>query len=113
MRLSASTTIYALLAALGAVLPWYFNIQFLAAAGNLTDFLRAGFANPAVASVTVDIIIASVVFLIWMVMEARRLRMRHWWVYIILTFSVAFACAFPLFLMMRQRRLRQLESANL
>src|SRR5574341_541565 len=49
MRLSASTTIYALLAALGAALPWYFNLQFLAAAGNLTDFLRAGFANPAVA----------------------------------------------------------------
>jgi len=113
MRPSASTTIFALLAVLGAALPWYFNLHFLAAAGNLFGFLRAGFANPAVASVTVDIFIASVTFLIWMVMEARRLRMRHWWVYIVLTFSIAFACGFPLFLMMRQRRLRQLESANL
>jgi hypothetical protein len=113
MRLSASTAIYALLAVLGAALPWFFNLQFLAAAGDLLDFMRAGFANPAVASVTVDIIVASVTFLIWMVMEARRLRMRHWWIYIVLTFSVAFACAFPLFLMMRQRRLRQLEAANL
>jgi hypothetical protein len=102
---------YALLA-IREPLPWYFNLRFLAAAGNLLGFLRAGFANPAVASVTVDIMIASVAFLIWMVMEARRLRMGHWWVYVVLTFSVAFACAFPLFLMMRQRRLRQMEAAN-
>ena len=30
---------------------------------------------------------------------------RHWWIYIALTFGVAFAFACPLFLFMRERRL--------
>jgi hypothetical protein len=43
--------------------------------------------------------------MIWMVREARRLEMRHAWVYVVLVFGVAFAFACPLFLLMRERRL--------
>jgi hypothetical protein len=103
------TLVFGLLAILGVALPWYFNLQFLASGESPLEFLRAGFANPAVASVTVDILIASTAFLIWMIVESRRLGMRNWWIYIVLTFSLAFAFAFPLFLMMRERKLRELE----
>jgi hypothetical protein len=37
--------------------------------------------------------------------EARRLGMRHWWVWPVLTFGIAFAFAFPLFLYFRDRRI--------
>ena len=110
MKRSWPTIVFGLLAILGLVLPWCFNLQFLAAGGSLLDFLRAGFANAAVSSVTVDILIAAGAFLIWMIVEARRLGMRHWWIYVVLTFSIAFAFAFPLFLLMRERRLQELST---
>jgi hypothetical protein len=109
MKRSWPTIVFGLLTILGLVLPWYFNLQFLTAGGSPIGFLRAGFANPAVSSVAVDILIAAGAFLIWMIVESRRLGMRHWWIYVVLTFSVAFAFAFPLFLMMRERKLRELE----
>jgi hypothetical protein len=109
MKPSWLTIVFGLLAILGLLLPWYFNLQFMAAGGGLAGFLRAGLANPAVSSLTFDILIAAGAFLIWMIVESRRLGMRHWWIYIVLTFAVAFAFAFPLFLMMRERKLRELE----
>ena len=107
-KLSWPTIVFGLLAILGLVLPWTFNLQFMAAGGSPLGFLQAGFANPAVSSVTVDILIATGAFLIWMIVESRRLGMRNWWIYIVLTFAVAVAFAFPLFLLMRERRLREL-----
>ena len=37
---------------------------------------------------------------------ARRLGMRRWWFYVVTTFLVSFAFACPLFLFMREARLR-------
>lgn len=72
---------------------------------NWADFFASGFVNPGAAFLSVDAIIGATAFLCWMIPEARRLGMRHWWVYIVLTFTVAFAVAFPLFLLMRERKL--------
>ena len=98
------------LAVLGAVLPWYFNVQLMPSAFTLQGFLAGVFANPASSSIGVDILVAGTAFNVWMVTEARRLGMKHWWVYIVVTFFVAFACACPLFLMMRERRLRAMAA---
>lgn len=38
--------------------------------------------------------------------EARRLGLRHGWLFVVLTAGVAFACAFPLFRFVRDRRMR-------
>ena len=101
--------VYGVLALAGLVGPWIFNVQFAAAhpGGFPVDvFLAEAFSAPAARSIATDLSIGSTAFLVWMVVEARRLRMRHWWVYIVLTLGVAFAFACPLFLMMRERRLR-------
>jgi len=45
-----------------------------------------------------------------MVVEARRLKMRNWWAYILLTFLIAFAFACPLFLMLRELKLQSLAN---
>jgi hypothetical protein len=100
--------IYAALTALGLILPWYFNLQFMAQTGgfSLGPFLAGVFANPASSSIGVDIIVGCTAFTAWMITEARKLGMKHWWVYIALIYLVAFAFACPLFLFMRERRLR-------
>ncbi len=104
---------YAVLTVLGAVLPWYFNLQ-LVAAGNMgfSSFLAGVFANPASSSIGVDILVGATAFNVWMMREARRLQMKRAWIYIVLTFVVAFAFACPLFLLMRERRLREMKAAK-
>jgi hypothetical protein len=106
---------YGLLALAGAAATWFFNIRFMAEAGggpSLAAFLKAGFANPAAASLACDVSIGAVVFLLWLPFEARRLGMGRWWVYALLTLGVAFAFAFPLFLCMRERRLARMQAAG-
>ena len=101
---------YAILAVLGAVVPWYYNLEFMAVSGgafSVADFVAGGFANPAASSLTVDLLVGSTAVIILMVSEARRLEMKHWWVYLVLIPTVAFAFACPLFLMMRERQLQR------
>lgn len=106
------TIVFAALALAGAALTWYFNIQFSIESGggfNLAAFVSDGFANPAAASLSSDVSVAAVTFLIWLPFEARRLSMRRWWLYALLTVTVAFAFSFPLFLLMRERRLQAMK----
>lgn len=102
--------VYAGLAVIGIIGPWYYNLQFMASGANLLDataFLAAGMENPGAASLTVDLLIGCSAFLVWLFPEAKRLGMRYAWAYLVLTFVVAFAFALPLFLCMRERRLAQ------
>lgn len=103
---------YVALMLLGLTVPWVFNLEFIRAHGGFSwmTFVAEAFTTPASRSVTVDIVIGSSAWMVWMVAEARRLGMRHWWVYIVLTFAVAFAFACPLFLFMRERRLQSAPS---
>lgn len=105
--------LYALLTLLGLVVPWYFNVEFIRAHGGFTwsAFVAEALSVPAARSIGADISIACVAFSVWMVREARRLGMRHVWVYLALIFVVAFAFACPLFLFMRERRLSSLKPA--
>ena len=109
-NISARQKGYALLAVLGLVSTWYFNIQFMQQSDGFFDldgFLRGAFSNPASSSLTLDLTIGVIAFVTWMVPEAKRLEMKHWWVYLALTFGVAFAFAFPLFLFFREGKLNE------
>jgi len=102
-----SAVFYAVLAVLGAIVPWTFNLQHFSANGTLAGFLTMGFVNPVAGSLTSDLLIGGTAFMTWMVVEARRRGMKNWWIYLVLTFAIAFACAAPLFLWMRERHLAQ------
>ncbi len=97
---------YLLCAVLGAVIPWWFNYHALVELGTgytPKAFFLIGFqGSPLLGSVAADFWVGSIATLVWMVVEARRLGMRHWWVWIPLTFGVAWACALPLFLFFRE-----------
>ena len=101
---------YLALSALGLLATWYFNLAFMAESGgsfDVADFVAAGYANNASASLSNDLLIGTISFLVWSFHETRRLGLRHWWAYVVLTFAVAFAVAFPLFLFVRDRHLSQ------
>jgi hypothetical protein len=97
--------IYLLLAAAGLVLPWYHNIRFALDGAGLNDFVRDAMVNHASSSLTLDVTVAAVTFVVWMWHECRRLAMPGRWLYGIATFGIAVAFAFPFFLFMRERHL--------
>lgn len=108
--------LYLALAVAGAVLPWLANLDYIRESGGAFDiahFVAQANANPAAASLSRDLGIGATAVVIWMVREARRLQMRGLpWV-LLSCVTVAFACAAPLFLYLRERRLAEMERENL
>ncbi|MRS65292.1 DUF2834 domain-containing protein [Larkinella terrae] len=93
----------------GLVIPWYYNIQHIRYGDTpftVAAWLRAGMATPLTRSITTDFLIGTTPVLIWMVREGYRLKMKHIWLYVLLTFLIAFAFTCPLFLFFRERKLR-------
>jgi len=93
---------YLALAVAGLVGTWTFNaLAIVQMADFLGDLVTSG---PAVSSITVDLLVVAVAGSIFILVEGRRLGMRHPWVYVALSGVTAFAFTLPLFLAMRQRR---------
>jgi hypothetical protein len=115
VNLTKRQAAYLALAAIGLCATWFFNLRFMAESGGGFDvvaFVRAGYANSASSSLSNDLLVACTAFLVWSFAEVRRLGMRRWWVYPVLTFGIAFAFAFPLFLFLRDRRLQARDHSH-
>jgi uncharacterized membrane protein len=101
--------VYLLLAIAGAIVPWYFNLAQILQGPlpiTLANYLEAGFANNFAASISTDFLISSTSVMIWMIVESRRLKMKYLAWYIVFTFLISFAMTCPLFLLNRERLLR-------
>ena len=113
--LGAIAWLYLALAVAGGVLPWLANLAFLKQYGPSFDIgLFVGLANdnPASQSLSRDLAVGATAVTIWMVSESRRIRMRGLpWV-LLSCVTVAFAFGAPLFLHLRERRLRELENSG-
>jgi hypothetical protein len=99
--------IYAAIAAAALIGTWQQNLAFFALPGDhgVEAFIGAASANPAAASISIDIAFFSLAAFVWMAVEARRLGVRFVWVYIALSCLIAVSVMFPLFLIARQMRL--------
>jgi hypothetical protein len=107
--------LYLALAVAGAVLPWLANLEFIQLSDNVFDlglFLRLANANPAAESLSRDLFVGATAVTIWMVAEARRLQIKGLAICLLCCVTLAFACGAPLFLFLRERRLRELEQSN-
>ena len=107
-KLTPLSIFYLLCAVAGLVIPWYFNISqvlFGTEPFTLANFWAAGFSNYFVGSLTSDFLIASSAVSVWIVVEGLRLKIRFFWVFIVLSLIVSFAFACPLFLFVREQRL--------
>jgi hypothetical protein len=96
--------IYGIIAAVALVATQVNNVAFFLQPqnGGIMGYGDALYANPAVASFTNDILLYALAGCIFMAVEARRLGIRHVWVYILLSFLIAVSVMFPLFLIARQ-----------
>jgi len=104
--------VYLFFAVAGAILPTIANIEFARNYGpgfDLTKFIELANINPAAQSLSRDLAIGAGAITIWIISEARRLRVKYLWVVLLSTFTIAFAFAAPLFLFLRERRLMELE----
>lgn len=110
--------IYAALTLIGFVWTNYYLVQFTIAtkgeftATNLLNFDLSAFieqvwANPASSFVAVDLTIALLLVITFIVSEGRRLKLRFWGIYIALMFAISFAFGFALFMFVRERKLAE------
>ncbi|MBU2665262.1 DUF2834 domain-containing protein [Actinoplanes bogorensis] len=91
--------VYGLLALVGLVGTWYFNLSYTGGA-----YVSDWFANDASSSAAVDILVVFVVCTFFYFRESHRLGWR-WWVPVVFTvgsLAIAVAFAFPLFLAVRE-----------
>jgi len=104
---------YAVIAAVAFVGTWGHNVAYLVPGeGPVRGFVNATarfwpetLATPASTSITVDIGLLTLAISVWMLLEARRLRVAAPWLYVIGGLLVAISVTAPLFLIARERRL--------
>lgn len=89
--------VYVVLAVIGGSGTWYFNLQ-----PRDDGYLAGWFANSASSSAAVDLIVLGLAACLFIVVESRRLGLRFAWVLVPLSFLIAAAFTFPLFLAWRQ-----------
>lgn len=111
--------VYGIIAVVALVATWTNNLAFLAQPENhqTTSFFHALYLNHASASIANDLFLLCLVCFIFMVREARRLGIRHVWIYILLSMLVAISVMFSLFLIARQvamskQRIRQARDCD-
>lgn len=105
---SIRQVIYGLAGLTGLIVTWHFNLRYSGSA-----YVADWFANDASSSVAVDLIVVAVAASVFMVTESRRIgiRLPVALAFVLGGFFIAMACAFPLFLLLRERRLQSQSPA--
>lgn len=99
-------TVYLVLCVLGAGLPLWQLVPWLAANGlDVPLLFRQLFADRVGAFFGLDVIVSAVVLAVFVWSEGARVRMR--WLAIVATLAVGVSLGFPLFLYMRERELER------
>ena len=97
------------LSVLGVCYTWYYNIQWFQATENPTfvNFFSDAQTNFAAKSFGADLTVVVLTFFAFLIPESIRLKIKNWWILIPLTFLIAIAFSFPLFLYMREKALEK------
>ncbi len=109
-RTTPLEAVYYVVGACSLLLGWYFNVRYVHLYGNratYVDYTKELFTNWAADSAAQDYIIVNVVLLpLWTIIDGRRRGLRHPWIFFVMSLftSLAFAMAFFLAFMERQRR---------
>jgi Terpene cyclase DEP1 len=106
--LSAKHILYIALALFGLVTTWLHGFAWIAAGGNILNlpsfFIDAYNSGSAAAFLTIDILIAWGVFMIWVVGDAKKIGLGagNGWLFLALS-GLGTCFAFPLYLVVRER----------
>ena len=101
--------IYLILSIIGICYTWYYNILWFQTTDNPTffNFFKEVQCSLAAKSINADLSVVVLMFFIFLVTESRRLKIKYWCLLIPLTFLVAIAFTFPLFLYLRELALQK------
>ncbi len=99
--------VYLILSSAGLVSAWVFNGL---AVINKQDYAQAWFGSAVDWVLSADFSVVAIAVVVFMIAEARRLRMKRVWIYILLSGVTALAFTFPLFMAMRERELDRITS---
>jgi len=103
--------VYLILCIAGTVLPYSQFIPFLREHGlDISLFFQQLFANNISGFFGMDVIVSSLALWFFVYAEGERLRMRHLWIYVVCNLLVGVSLGLPLFLLMRQAKLDELEA---
>lgn len=101
-------TVYLALCVVGAVLPYSLFIPFLREHGlDVRLIVEQMFSNRISGSFALEVIVSSIVFWVFVVVEGRRAEVRRLWAPIAANVVVGLSLGLPLFLYMRERRLEE------
>jgi hypothetical protein len=101
-------TLYLVLCVLGTLLPYSQFIPFIHEHGpDVGLFVEQLFATRIGAFFGWDVVVSSVVLWVFVVVDGRRLGMRHLWAPIAANLAVGVSLGLPLFLYMRESRSRR------
>ncbi len=99
--------VYLIFLILGTVLPFSQFIPFLLDDGlDLNLFFEQLFTNRISSFFGMDVIVSVLVLLTFVIWEGSRLKMKYLWGHV-LTSLLGVSCGLPLFLLMRQRKLKE------
>ena len=94
--------VYLVAAIVGAVVPYWFFVDFFATEGiNLGAFVAALFVNGAAGGFSADLLITSVVF--WIYLFSRPAGPSPW-PFVLLNLTIGLSCAIPAYLYVMARR---------
>lgn len=108
-RRRAKAVFFFILSAIGLVTAWIFNGL---AVENSADYMKAWFGSEVDLVLSLDLLIVAVSAVAFMIWEGHRLEIKRVWLYILGSFVTAMAFTFPLFLAVRELKLREIEEAE-
>ncbi len=95
--------LYAILSVAGFILPYAYFAPFIANNGlDFGLFFNQLFANNIASGFTVDILVASLVFWVFIYAETRKTPIRLWWLCVLGNLLVGLSFGLPLFLYFRE-----------
>ena len=101
-------TVYLVLCLLGAVLPYWYFVPWVAQNGpNMPLFFQQLFANHIGAFFGLDVFVSGAALLVFVRSESSRLGVRGRWLPLIAVLTVGVSLGLPLFLYMREHKLDQ------
>ena len=101
--------VYAVIAVVALFATWVNNIAFMRDPENwqLSSWYNALYANYLAASFINDLFALGIAVCVFIVVEGMRLKIRYYWLYILLSGPTAISFTFPLFLIARQIKIAQ------
>lgn len=106
--------IFLILAILGVCYTWYYNILFFMEyeTTSIVTFFEVAQSNFAGKSFGADLTVVVLTFFVWFIPDARKLKVKGWWILIPLTFLIAIAFTFPLYLFLREHTIQKLTNED-